>query len=96
MTNSFSIAEARDKFATIVHAVEENADGIAVTRRGKPVAVLISAERYQTLLAHEAKGGFWQAYELFREKFESYDTDFDSDWADVRSKETGRETTAWD
>ena len=96
MTKSYSIAEARDKFAAIVHTVEDESDGVAVTRRGKPVAVLISAERYQTLLAHEAKGGFWQAYELFREKFSEFDTDFDSDWANVREKEIGRETAVWD
>lgn len=63
MAKSYSIAEARDKFATIVHSVEE-ATAVELTRRGKPVAVLLSIEEYRRLLA--GRKSFWNAYTEFR------------------------------
>lgn len=64
---SYSIAEARDRFASLVQNVEQTS-AIEVTRRGKPVAVLISRDQYQRLLA--GKQDFWELYVAFREQFD--------------------------
>ena len=41
MSKRFSIAEARDQFTSIVRDVEKT-PAVEITRRGKPVAVLLS------------------------------------------------------
>lgn len=63
MEKSYSIAEARNNLAAIVHDVEV-ASAVGLTRRGRPVAVLLSVEEYRRLL----RGGkdFWSAYDEFR------------------------------
>jgi antitoxin Phd len=48
MTKQYSIAEARDHFPGIVREVEHNGP-VELTRRGKPVAVLLSFEQYERL-----------------------------------------------
>lgn len=63
MQKQYSIAEARDKLASIVHEVEE-AGPVKLTRRGKPVAVLITESEYERLKS--AKTSFWAAVENFR------------------------------
>jgi antitoxin Phd len=64
MSRSYSIAEARDNFAAIVRAAERDS-AIELTRRGKPVAVLLSIDEYRRLLAGRKR--FWVAYSEFRE-----------------------------
>ena len=64
MTKQYSIAEARNRFAAIVHDLEQNSR-IELTRRGEPVAVLLSIREYQRL--QSGKGRFWEAYVAFRE-----------------------------
>lgn len=64
MEKSYSIAHARDNLAAIVHDVEETST-VELTRRGRPVAVLISVAEYERL-----RGGrrdFWDAYTEFRD-----------------------------
>ncbi len=63
MEISYSIAEARDNLAAIVHGVEE-ASAVGLTRRGRPVAVLLSVEEYHRLL--RGRKDFWSAYDEFR------------------------------
>ena len=48
MLHSYSLAEARNRFAEIVHDLER-VGRIEVTRRGRRVAVLISVEEYERL-----------------------------------------------
>ena len=67
MLKQYSIAEARDMFASLVRKVEKD-EPVEVTRRGKPVAVLLSIEEYQRLQAQRI--GFWQAFNNFRSKFD--------------------------
>ena len=59
----YSIAEARDHFTALIHKEEKDA-AVEVTRRGKPVAVIMSVQEYQQLQAE--KVGFWQAFDSFR------------------------------
>ena len=56
MPKSYSIAEARHNLAALVHELEHK-PLIALTRRGEPVAVLLSIAEYQRLLAKETN--FW-------------------------------------
>jgi prevent-host-death family protein len=58
-----SIAQARDGLANLVHEVEGGAP-VELTRRGKPVAVLVSFADYQRLLGEGPS--FWDAMLAFR------------------------------
>jgi len=64
MSKRYSIAEARHNLAAIVHELDRRAR-IELTRRGEPVAVLLSMREYRRLIT--PGGGFWDAYESFRE-----------------------------
>jgi antitoxin Phd len=63
MPKTYSIAQARHNLAAIVHEAERQSP-VALTRRGEPVAVLLSLQEYQRLLAKEPH--FWDAYTAFR------------------------------
>lgn len=65
MSESYSIAEARDNFAAIVRNVEE-VSKVELTRRGRPVAVLLSIEEYRRLTVE--RKDFWYAYTKFRDE----------------------------
>ncbi len=58
-----SIADARDRLASLVHDVEEGAP-VEITRRGRPVAVLVSYHEYQRLLGEGPS--FWDAMLAYR------------------------------
>jgi prevent-host-death family protein len=62
---SFSIADTRSQLPSIIHAVETG-DVTQLTRNGKPVAVLLSNEEYETLVAN-SKGSLLQALGAFKE-----------------------------
>jgi prevent-host-death family protein len=62
MPRSYSIAEARQDLAALLHRLERQPH-IELTRRGVPVAVLLSMQEYQRLSA--PKRGFWEAYQGF-------------------------------
>ncbi len=85
-----SIAEARDQFTSLIRDVETD-KLVEVTRRGKPVAVVLSIEEYRRLTAKETS--FWSAYEVFREKFdpEIYGLSEADDFPPPRDTSPGRE-----
>lgn len=58
MDKTYSIAEARHDLASLVHEAETGKP-VTLTRRGKPVAVLLSHGRYEELV--EKKRGYWSA-----------------------------------
>ena len=64
MSRRYAIAEARHDLAAIVHELESR-DHIELTRRGEPVAVMLSLGEYRRLAAGREK--FWSAYREFRE-----------------------------
>jgi prevent-host-death family protein len=43
--HAYSVAEARDRLAALVHQAEQGR-AIRITRRGKPAAVLVSEEQF--------------------------------------------------
>jgi prevent-host-death family protein len=60
---STSIAEARDRLPSLVHEVENGAP-VEITRRGRPVAVLVAYHEYQRLLGEGPS--FWDAMLAYR------------------------------
>jgi prevent-host-death family protein len=89
MVKRYSIAEARHNLAAIIHELEQAAP-IELTRRGEPVAVLLSADTYQRLLVPAA--GFWAAYAGFRASLTAEDlADPAEPFADLRDRSPGRE-----
>ncbi len=94
MFESYSIAEARDRFTSIVREVEEKVAGVELTRRGKPVAVLLSVEKYRRLL--EGKKTFWEAYSEFRASVDPEQLNLEPEtFEGLRDVSPGRETN-WD
>jgi len=67
MMPRYSIAEARNRFAEIVHDLQR-VPQIEVTRRGRPVAVLVSVEEFERLRAGSVT--FWSAYTAYRDAFD--------------------------
>ena len=61
---------------------------VTLTRRGEPVAVLVSAERYRT----HAKSSvpLSRALEEFRNAYDLDELDIESAYDDVRDRSTGR------
>lgn len=85
----YSIAEARDQFASLIKGVETE-DPVEVTRRGKPVAVLLSIEEYRRLSS--PKVTFWDAYQRFCEKYNLATDGISEDvWPPPRDRSPGRE-----
>ncbi len=62
MSKQYSIAEARNNLAAIVHELEV-VDNIELTRRGNAVAVLLSKQVFDRLQARD--NGFWNAYKNY-------------------------------
>ena len=56
MTQSYSIAQARDRLPSLVRAAERGAE-IELTRRGQRVAVLVSIATHERL--NNAGSDFW-------------------------------------
>jgi prevent-host-death family protein len=53
-----SIAEAKTQFARLVYRAERG-EAVHITRRGKPVAVLLSETEYARLRQSQAHRNFW-------------------------------------
>jgi prevent-host-death family protein len=91
MLKRYSIAEARNKFTALIRRVEQDT-AVELTRRGKPVAMIVSIQHYQQLQAE--KIGFWQAFDAFRVKFDLEELDIQPDiFSDLRDDSPGREVT---
>ena len=89
MSGRYSIAEARHDLAAIVHELEGR-DLIELTRRGKPVAVMLSLREYRRLTVGREK--FWDAYLAFRETVDLSSLGIESDvFEGVRDPSPGRE-----
>lgn len=63
MPKSYSIAKARDQLAELVHRAERGA-AVELTRHGKPVAVIVSKQAYESLT--QQRPSLWAAIEQFR------------------------------
>ncbi|MFN3982754.1 MAG: type II toxin-antitoxin system Phd/YefM family antitoxin [Caldilinea sp.] len=92
MIKQYSIAEARNHFAAIVHDLEAT-QPVQITRRGRVVAVLMGVEEYERLTANHTD--FWGAYERFRAEVDLPPLQIEPEiFAGVRDTAPGREA-AW-
>ena len=88
MAKSYSIASARAKLANIVDEVEAGSE-VELTRRGKKVAVVMSAARYARLRGERV--AFMTAYETFRTNHDLAEAGVGPNWAvELRQKDVGR------
>jgi len=88
MPKHYSIAEAREKLSHVVQEAEQGA-AVELTRRGKPVAILLSCSEYERLT--RKRGSFWESYQEFRRKYSDVDVDTADAFADVRDPSPGRD-----
>ncbi len=90
MTNQYSIADARRNLPTIIREAE-NGKEVELTRRGEPVAMLISVKAIKLLKS--THGDFATAYRKFRKTANLFDLDLNPDelFSDVRDETAGRE-----
>jgi len=85
----FSIAEAKNKLPSIIHQVEKGSS-VKLTRRGEPVAVLLSVREYE--LMDQKSRGFWNALKTFRQVTQDGAVEItDSDFEGLRDSAGGRE-----
>ena len=89
MQKQFSIAEAKNRLPNIIHYVEKGPH-VELTRRGKPVAMLLSIREYERLSRKYT--GFWNAISEFRRKFEDEGIEIsERDFKGLRDLSVGRE-----
>lgn len=89
MSTTFSIADARHNLAALVHELDKK-HVIELTRRGKPVAVLMSLQEYNRLRA--PRTNFSQAHQDFVKRTKFADLKIDPKmWEGVRDTSPGRE-----
>ena len=91
MQDQFSIAEAKNKLPSIIHYVEKGPN-VKLTRRGKPVAILLSIHEYERL--SRKYSGFWNALSQFRQNIKDEDVKITNrDFEGLRDKGVGRKVT---
>jgi antitoxin Phd len=91
MSTRYSIAAARTQLPSIVHEAEQGSVA-ELTRRGKPVAVVLSIADYERLT--RARPNFWRALQAFRKSHDLAGLDVDETFEGVRDPDPGREV-AW-
>ena len=88
MARRYSIAEARQLFTHLVREAESGRS-FEITRRGRAVAVIVSASEYARLA--EARPSFAEAVDSFRESMASDERLTAADFRSLRSREGGRD-----
>ena len=88
MSRRYSIAEARSNLPAIVDQAEAGVE-VELTRRGQPVAVVVSRREFERLRGRRLH--FGDAYRKFLEKHPLEETGVDDDFAaSTRDRTTGR------
>jgi len=91
MSRRYSIADARTSLPTIVDQAEAG-ERIELTRRGKPVAVVVSVREFERLRGDRPR--FADAYRKFLDKHSVQEIGLESDFAaTARDKTTGRKVS---
>ncbi|MBX7250760.1 MAG: type II toxin-antitoxin system Phd/YefM family antitoxin [Candidatus Promineofilum sp.] len=87
---SYSIADAKNRFTELVQQAERHSP-VEITRRGRPVAVLISIDDYERLRRQPAS--FAEAYDAFRREHDLAQLAIEPAlFADIRPRDPGRDT----
>jgi prevent-host-death family protein len=76
MTKQYSMAEIGDHLAEIVDEAEAGTT-VELTRRGRPVVVLLPANDYERLA--EGRPDFWSSYQALRRDFDFAELAIDPD-----------------
>jgi len=92
MPRRYSIAEARNNLAKLVREAETGKQ-VALTRRGRAVAVLVGRGDYERLVS--GPRSFWEAYRVFRREVDlaRLAIDPESVFGAVRDRSPGRDVT---
>jgi prevent-host-death family protein len=91
MSQRYSIAEARSRLPKIVDQAEAGGE-IELTRRGRPVAVLVSHREFERLRGKHLH--FSDAYRKFLEKHALEEIGVEADYAaTTRDRTTGRKVS---
>jgi prevent-host-death family protein len=91
MSQQYSIADARTSLPTIVDQAEAG-QRVELTRRGKPVAVVVSLREFERLRGDRPR--FSDAYRNFLAKYSLKEVGFDDDFAaSTGDKGTGRKVS---
>ena len=90
MSKKYSIAEARDRLPKIVREAEAGRE-VALTRRGKSVAVLVGRIDYERLVS--GPKSFWDTYQVFRREVDlpALAIDPESVFSGTRDRSKGRD-----
>lgn len=88
VSKQYSIAEARENFTSMVNEAEKG-ERVELTRRGRPVAVLISLAEYGQLAG--GRRSFWESYEEYRRRHASSDIDLGDALEGTRDRSPGRD-----
>lgn len=88
MKRTYSISEARKRLPSLVRDAEKG-DAIALTRRGAPVAVLVSNDNYTKLT--RKKTDLAKAIDEFRRDFDLVELNIEEIYRDVRDRGPGRD-----
>jgi len=88
MSESYSIARARDQLAQLVHEAERG-KAIELTRHGRPVAVILSRKAYEDLTGH--RPSLSEAFDQFRSWADLENITEDPDpFENIRDRSPGR------
>ncbi len=88
MSKSYSVADARAHLPEILDEVEAGKD-VELTRRGHPVALVLSPERYEMLRSDRTD--FADAYRAFLGRHTAEEIGLEADFLDsLRAREPGR------
>ena len=90
MSDKHSIAEARRNLPKLVRVAEQGVE-VELTRRGKPVAVLVGCKRFERLAS--SRRSFVTAYRVFTNESDLTELALDPDelFARQREKTSGRD-----
>ena len=88
MAHRYSVAEARAHLPSILVQAEAG-EAIELTRRGRPVAVVLSHESFERL--RNPRPSFVEAYRSFQKKYSLDEVGLADDFgSSVRDRTTGR------
>ena len=90
MTDRYSIADARTSLSAIVDKAEAG-ERVELTRRGQPVAVVISLRDYERMRGGRRR--FGDAYRAFLERHSTQESAADAAFRRVRDKGPGRKVS---
>lgn len=82
-----SVAELRRNLAAVIRSVEKGTV-VELTRRGEPVAVVLSAREYDGLT--RGTGDLWEAIGEFRNSADLKELAIEDAYRDVRDRSPGR------